>query len=195
MKETLIAYFSQVHPLSEAEQEQFRKAFVPRSYVAKDLLLQQGEVCHNLFFIIEGIVRVGLTDQYGEERTVYFQAENNFVTDYESFLRDSQAHFFIEALEDVSVLSVDRYGLHQLYQQTDSGNIIGRVMAEELFIATNRRLLSFYTQRPEERYQSLLDAYPGLANRVPQHCIASYVGVKPQSLSRIKRRVQGDNSY
>lgn len=194
MKEALIAYFNRVYLLSETERALFRQAFVPQSYAAKDFLLPQGEVCQKLFFITKGVVRVGLTDQRGEEITVYFQAENSFVTDYESFLRNSGAHFFIQALEDTAVLMVDRYGLRQLYEQTPGGNIIGRVMAEELFIATNQRLLSFYTQSPEERYRALLSTYPGLANRVPQGYIASYVGVKPQSLSRIKRRFQQESA-
>ena len=148
MKEELLAYFAQVHPLTETERALFNKAFVRQSYAAKDFLLQQGEVCHHLFFITQGLVRVGLTDQQGEENTLYFQQEGHFVTDYESFLRDAEAHFFIQALEEVSVLAVDRYGLYQLYEQTDGGNVIGRKMAEELFIATNQRLLSFYIPPP-----------------------------------------------
>lgn len=196
MKEKLIFYFNQIHPLDEAEQALLIRSFVPQSYPAKTFLLRQGEVCQNLFFVTEGIVRVGLVDQQGEDITTYFQTENNFVTDYESFLRDRAAHFFIQAIEDVTVLQIDRYGIHRLYEQVSFGDKLGRVIAEELFIATNQRLLSFYTQTPEERYRTLLatSAQSGLINRVPQHYVASYIGVKPPSLSRIKRRFQQDHS-
>ena len=194
MKEKLLSYLGQIHPLNEKEEQLVGHSFVRQSYTAKNFLLPQGEVCQHLFFIVEGIVRVGLVNQAGEDITTYFQTEDNFVTDYESFLHDSPAHFFIQSLEDTTVLRIDRYGIHRLYEQTNFGDKLGRVIAEELFVATNRRLLSFYLQSPEERYQTLLTSSPRLINRVSQSHIASYIGVKPQSLSRIKRRFQQDGT-
>lgn len=191
LKDALIAAFRALVPLPATDEAELRRAFSTQAVPARSYLLAQGDICQGLYFVGRGLVRVGLVDPQGTDITTHFVAEHQFVTSYESFLLDQPSPFFIQALEACTLLRIDRYGLQQLYARTASGDRLGRLVAEQLYIGLNRRLVAFYTQSPEARYQELLVTEPHLLQRVQQQHIASYLGVQPQSLSRIKRRVAG----
>lgn len=132
-------------------------------------------------------MRIGVLDQNNKDITINFRKEGEFVSDYKSFVKEEPASFFLEALEDTICLKTDRYGFEKMYQEIESGNLIGRKIIENMFFELYEMLISFHTNSAETRYIQLLEE-GDLVNRIPQNYLASFIGVKPQSLSRIKRR-------
>ncbi|MEM6297786.1 MAG: Crp/Fnr family transcriptional regulator [Bacteroidota bacterium] len=188
-KQYLIEVFNQIAPILD-EERPFLESIISRGrYRAKDYLLMAGDVCSNIFFITKGLVRYGITDRQGNEVSLKFRAENESITDFGSFLERQPSENFIEALEDVECLKIDRFGIDAIYQKVANGEKIGRKIAEGLFLESRKQVHSFYKNTPEERYLHLLTNNGQLVNRIPQIHIASHIGVRPQSLSRIKRRI------
>lgn len=188
-KDSLIELFRQLAPMTAADEEKVRARFAAMHVPARTYLMQAGEVAQQCYFVVKGCVRVSILNLEGEDLSCYFATEGMFVSNYESFLTGVPSLYGLQALENCELLAIDRLGLEELYRNTASGERIGRRMAEFFFIDVIQRLTSFYTQTPEERYLAFMAASPQLLNRIPQHYIAAHIGVRPQSLSRIKRRV------
>lgn len=164
------------------------KRLRPERVAAGQPWLAEGDVCRSVAFVATGLLRV-LAERDGDARTVYFAPEGTFVSEYESFLTDAPARLRIEAVEPTDVLTLSREVVREAYQRWPWGERLGRVIAERLFVETNARLVSFYLDSAETRYLSLEAARPDLLQRVPQHMIAEFVGVRPPSLSRIRARL------
>jgi CRP-like cAMP-binding protein len=188
-KDSLIELFRQLAPMTAADEEKVRARFAAMHVPARTYLMQAGEVAQQCYFVVKGCVRVSILNLEGEDLSCYFATEGMFVSNYESFLTGAPSLYGLQALENCELLAIDRLGLEELYRNTATGERIGRRMAEFFFIDVIQRLTSFYTQTPEERYLAFMAASPQLLNRIPQHYIAAHIGVRPQSLSRIKRRV------
>jgi CRP-like cAMP-binding protein len=188
-KDSLIDALRAIVPVSEDEADWVRQNFSKVNVLAKSFLLSEGEVCHNLFFIVSGCARIGIDCPNGEDISCYFAREGEWISIYESFLSGQPSEYFVQTLEDCEMLTIDRKGVEDMYNRLENGNLMGRRLMEGLFITTVQRLTDFYKLTPEQRFQNFLVQYPNLANRIPQNCLASYIGVKPQSLSRIKKRI------
>ena len=177
-------------PLSEVDEEIIGRLFHEKSFRKGDHLLRAGSVCRYVIFIESGLVRYYI-NQDGEEKTNYFNKEGEFVCDYISFLPQSPSRVNIQALEDTVVWVINHHDLQQLYMEVSHGERFGRLAIERVFVQLVGQIASMYTDAPEMRYTSFTASYPDLVQRIPQYYIASYVGVKPQSLSRIRRRIAG----
>jgi len=178
MKDKLIAYFEQFGPISEIEKEIFMQSFSKSEFQTKQKILYTGDTCQSIHFIIEGLARYAFIDEDGNDITTTFRQENEFITNYESFLTEQPSEFFIECLEPTLTLRMDRFGLQKIYSDTQIGNTVGRKIAEFLFIESQGRLNSFYKKSAEERFTDFLNRQGSLLNRVPQNHLASYIGVK-----------------
>jgi CRP-like cAMP-binding protein len=151
-------------------------------------LLEEGQVCRHLFFIEKGLVRYYLSDN-GEEQTNYFNKEGEWVCDYPSFLPKVPTTVNIQALENTIIWMISYDDLQKFYQEVSHGERFGRLGIEFVFINVMQQITSLYTDKPLVRYQKFIQSYFDIAQRIPQYYIASYVGVKPQSLSRIRKRL------
>jgi CRP-like cAMP-binding protein len=151
-------------------------------------LLEEGQVCRHLFFIEKGLVRYYLSNN-GEEQTNYFNKEGEWVCDYPSFLPKVPTTVNIQTLENTIAWVISHDDLQKFYQEVRHGERFGRLGIEQVFINVIRQVTSLYTDKPQVRYQKFMQAYFDIAQRIPQYYIASYVGVKPQSLSRIRKRL------
>jgi CRP-like cAMP-binding protein len=174
--------------LSADEKDIVRSLFVEVTFDKGDLFLREGDVCNNLAFVCKGIFRYYI-EQDGENKTYNFATEGNFICNYESLIRRVPSAKHIQAIEKATVLSISRRNLHRFYTEVKEGNLFGRVHMENVYAETVRQLISQYTETPEYRYLKFLKQFPDLNQRLPQFYIASYVGVKPQSLSRIRKRL------
>jgi CRP-like cAMP-binding protein len=179
-----IAYFI---PVGEAEKEIISNLFNEKQLKKGDHFLQEGTVCRQVGFIEKGLMRYYIT-QDGEEKTFSFARENQFVSNYESFVPQIPSHKSIEALEDTLLYSISYDNLQRMYGTMANGERLGRLVIEGVFVQALQDLNSFYADTPEQRYEKLLQTHPDLQQRIPQYYIASWVGVKPQSLSRIRKR-------
>ena len=185
---TIGAYLDGLVALAPKEQDQIDSLVVPRTFQPGEHLLRERQPCGHVWFLQQGLVRVYFLRD-GMDPTAWFVAEGGFVSDYVSFLSREPATMSIEALEPTRVQALSKAAIETIYRQVDRGDRLGRLLAEQLFVATHRRLSSFYLEDAEDRYRAFLRDYPRLLQRIPQHLIASFVGVRPQSLSRIRRRM------
>ncbi|GAB3507102.1 Crp/Fnr family transcriptional regulator [Spirosoma knui] len=175
-------------PLSSADEASITALFRQQKLRKGEHLLQAGQVCKNVFFVEQGLVRY-YTSMDGEERTNYFNKEGEFVCDYASFLPQQPSLTNIQALEPSTIYTISHANMDVFYEKVEHGERFGRLAIGEVFVTAIHQLHSFYNDSPELRYQTFLAKFPEVGQRIPQYHIASYVGIKPQSLSRIRKRM------
>ena len=159
-----------------------------RTIKKREYLVRQGQICHYVSFINHGLLRMYyLVD--GKERITEFFKEEAYCSDYRSFLMREPALTSIQAMEDTEVVDIAYEDLQLLYTQIPEANIIGRLVAEELFIDVCKRTTSQASDDLGQQYTDLVNEKPWLLQRVPQYMIASYLGITPEALSRTKARM------
>lgn len=156
-----------------------------------DHILRAGTVADEIFFVHQGLLRYYFNDpnEGDQERTGQFFDEGIVVTDAESFLARVPAEQNFEALERSSIVVVPRAVLQRGYDEDHAIERFGRLMLQEALIGSQRRASRLLTLQPEDRYRRFVETRPEVARRVPQYLIASYLGLTPESLSRIRRRI------
>lgn len=153
-----------------------------------DYLFREGEICPFIGFIIKGCFRIFILKD-GKEITFDFFVENRPIGDYESYFRKQPTQFYIQAIEPSEILILNDVCLRLLFEEPPNGQRLQRIVVENLFFRFRDKLLSLYLDEPEERYRHLLQTAPDLLRRIPQYYLASYLGIEPESLSRLKRRI------
>lgn len=181
-------FFNLVPTLDEEKWKLFANLTIVREYKKGEILLKPGQVCNYISFINYGLIReYFLVD--GKEVIYAFFPENDYYAEYESFLSRSPSKRYAETLEDTEVVDLDYESLQLLYEKYPECERAGRLVAEELFVLLSNRSSSFLLQTPEERYKQFVKDCPAVVNRVPQYMIASYLGITPEALSRIRARM------
>lgn len=166
------------------------KAFICKTYKKGDCFNVRDSVCENLAFVTKGLFRIYYTDEKTiDEINLYFFQENQFMVSFKSFIAQIPCYYTIEAMEDSEVIQISHPELLQLFQSTHQWERFGRVLAEQYFYGSQTRTESFIFYTPEERYLELIKTSPEIFERVSLIHIASYLGIKSQSLSRIRRRL------
>lgn len=165
-----------------------------KSFKKGEIILHQGDICKNLYFINRGLARGFMIDENGKDFTwsIYFNDSNAhmtnlFVTDYPSFLEQKPSSFHIEALEDCEVVVSTFLDIQFLYNHLKKGERFGRLMAEEAYKHLHHRSINKTTKSAKERFEALVEQTPYLLQKVPQYHIATFLGVTPQHLSRLKK--------
>ena len=184
--EPLLDHLSKNFSLTEAEKELVRTRFHSRLFRKRQFVLQEGDVCTQFNFIVRGCLRSYKIDEKGNIHTLQFAAENNWINDLGSFHRQKPSAMNIDALEDTVVLQISHDDLISLYINAPKFDRIFRILIENGFIHLQERLLQNISSTAEERYQSFLDLYPHLINRLSQVHIASFLGITPEFLSRLR---------
>jgi CRP/FNR family transcriptional regulator, anaerobic regulatory protein len=184
--EPLLNYFDHLIPLSKEEQDLVTEKFHPRLFRKRQYVLQEGDVCKQFNFVVRGCLRSYKIDEKGNIYVLQFAVENNWINDLGSFHGIKPSALNIDALEDTVVLQISLDDLISLYTQAPKFHRIFRVLVENAFIRLQERLLQTISSTAEERYQSFLELYPHLANRLSQVQIAAFLGVTPEFLSRLR---------
>lgn len=174
--------------ISADEEILIKDLFKPLQLRLGDYFLEEGQVCRHVGFIEQGLLRYHMNND-GNQKTLYFSKEGEFVCNYQSFLPRQPSNTSIQAIEDTTLQVISKENLERLYSGITEGEKLGRMAIEEVFLRSIQQLKSFYKDSPAARYQQFLHAYPDLAQRIPQYHIATYVGIKPQSLSRIRKKL------
>ena len=154
---------------------------------SKEQILRKGEHCNFIAFIQKGSFRFYI-DNEGEEKITAFFFNGDFVSNYRSFLTSKPSDHYIEALQDSVIYKINLQELQSLYDKHKNIERLGRLIAENLYLTVANRLDSFMFQTPSERYKVLIERNSRLLQEIPQYMIASYLGVKPETLSRIRAR-------
>jgi len=173
--------------ISPAEMEEFISFCYRKSFKKKSLLSDDDKFIDEVYFIEQGILRVKIIDLEGREHTTHFATENQFIADYNAFLTRKRSRYQLEALEDTQVIVLPRTAVEWGYSNLEEGEKLGRLIAEYYFVYLDTRIQHLYTLTPIERYDLMSSIFPNIHNRVPQHMIASYLGITPIHLSRIKK--------
>ncbi|MEL6254317.1 MAG: Crp/Fnr family transcriptional regulator [Bacteroidota bacterium] len=181
---------SQMISLSEKEAEELMGFCYEKSFKKKSILSEDDKFIDEVYFIRKGILRVKIIDLDGKEHTTHFAIEGQFIADYNAFLTRKKSRYQLEAMEDTEVIVLPRQGIEWGYEHMTEGEKLGRLIAEYYFIYLDTRIQHLYTLSPIERYELMNEIFPNIHNRVPQHMIASYLGITPIHLSRIKRQAE-----
>lgn len=187
--EPLLNYFSKLIPLSTEEKELVLSLFHPRLFRKRQYALQEGNIATQFYFVVRGCLRMYKVDEKGNMHILYFAAENWWIIDLGSFHSKQPSQLNIDALEDTMVLQISHTDLITLYKSAPKFDRIFRVLIENSFVKLQERLLQAFSSTAEERYQSFLNTYPHLVNRLSQTQIASFLGITPEFLSRLRNRL------
>lgn len=175
--------------ITEEEFDFCKTLFLPRKLRKKQYLLQEGNVCKYTAFVEKGILRTYTIDEKATEHILQFSLEGWWAADLYSFLTNEPSSFNIEALEDSELLLITRPSWDVLLQKIPAFERYFRILIQNNLISTQRRLLGNMTETAEEKYLKLLKSFPDCVQRVPQHMIASYLGITRETLSRIRRQM------
>lgn len=188
MYDKLKKYCVQSVPLSDTEIGLIDTYFEYKSLKKKEFLLQDNRVCDFIAFIEQGAIRhFHIKD--GIEKTCDISFDNSWVTDFQSFTFETLGKINLQALENTSVFIIRKQNLHALYQACNKYETFGRLMAERVAQRATEIAMSLSSDKPEERFQNLIKDQPDLFQRVSQKYIANFLGVSPESLSRIRKRI------
>jgi CRP-like cAMP-binding protein len=175
--------------VSEEEFNFCKTLFIPKKLRKKQYLLQEGDVCKYTAFVEKGMLRMFTVDEKGNEPILQFSSEGWWVADLYSFLTDEPSKYNIEALEDCELLLITKESWNILLEKVPAFERYFRILIQNSLIATQRRLMSSISETAEEKYLKLIDNFPGCLQRVPQHMIASYLGITRETLSRVRSQM------
>jgi CRP-like cAMP-binding protein len=188
MTTQIIQSIKSLVPLSDEEQKAFLQILEVKTFKKKSFLLQEGQICDKVSFINSGCMRLFYNVE-GIENTIQFFFGDSWYTDYASFLTGQKTIENLQALQPCEVVQFKKEDLYKLFDQFPIFDRVGRVMAENAFLSLSQLNQMLTNEEPQLRYLNLLKQRPALVQQIPQHYIASYLGIKPESLSRIRKRI------
>ncbi len=158
-----------------------------RNIRKKELIATPGKASDEVYFVNKGLIRAMIVDQKGNEVSLHFAFENQFVTDFSSLLTGAETDYYIQALEDSEIVVLPKKSILWAYENLPEGNRLARYIAEGWYMYQDLRIKNIYTKSPKERYDNIQHIFPDIHQRVPQHMIASYLGITSVHFSRLKK--------
>jgi CRP-like cAMP-binding protein len=189
MSDVLLKNLTKYINLTEEERQVVLSHFSPKKFRKHQYILQEGDITRHETFIVSGLTRTYEVDDKGQEHVVQFGLEDWWVGDLYSFLTETPTVYNIDCLEETDVLQITKPNLEELYQLVPKLERHFRIILQNAFIASTRRVSSTLIKSAAERYDEFIARYPQIEQRVPNHQIASYLGITPQSLSRIRGKL------
>jgi len=191
MYELFFHKFNETIPLTNAEQDVIRTFLTPKKLRRKQYILQEGDVCKYVTYVEKGALRAYTISEKGDEHIIQFALEGWLISDLYSFLTGEPATYNIDALEDAELVLISKSSYEELLKKLPKFETYIRLQLTSAYIAMQRRLTSIISSSLEERYAYFNQLYPDIVSRVPQHMIASYMGLTAETLSRVRRRLAG----
>lgn len=173
--------------ISDSEINELLGRCIEKKFKRYEVVSRPGITPNEVFFINKGIIRVIVTDNNGTEHSLHFALENQFIADYSAFILKQPSLYTLQTEEETETVVLPRAAIEWGYTNLKEGDRLGRLIAEFYFIYQDNRLKNLYARTPKERYDGITDVFPDIHNRVPQHMIASYLGITPVHLSRLKK--------
>jgi len=189
MYEAIDKHFSKNTFISEGEFELLHSYLRKRVVRKRGFLLSQGEVCNFEAYIVKGCLKKYYIDEKGDEVILQFAIEDWWISDIGSFAEQTPSNLFIEALEDTELLIIDYTNKEKIFQEIPGLERVFRLMIQRAYAVLESRFYSSIAKSAEERYVEFVKKYPAIVQRVPQTQIASFLGITPESLSRIKSKM------
>jgi CRP-like cAMP-binding protein len=188
MENRLISYFQKIINLTLAETEALRESIVVKTFAKGHAIVKEGQFSQDTYFVLAGCVRqFKVLD--GNEITTQFFTEDQWIIAGENVEGATTSKYHLTCVEDTTVVVGNEQKAQALFKQFPRLETVSRQIMETIFWEQQQLMVSYITDKPEQRYLNLLATRPDLLQRVPQYDIATYIGVKPESLSRIRRKL------
>lgn len=182
-------YFNNILPLNEEEKAFVEEVFKERRVKRRQFILQEGEICKHNTFVLEGCFKMYFVDDSGKDHNLQFAIENWWIGDIGSFHSEEPSKLNIEAIENSVILQIKKVDQLKLFVDYPKFNRIFRVLAENAMVGLQKRTIQNISSTAEERYLDFLQQHPQFFNRISNVQIASYLGVTPEFLSAIRRKL------
>lgn len=189
MFELLFKKFDEKIQLSQEEKQLAKSFFIPKKIRKRQYMLQEGDVCKYIIFVEKGFLRCYTVDEKGNEHMLQFAFEGWWMSDQYSFLTNTPSRYNIDALEDSELLLLTRESEEKMLDKIPKLERYFRLLLQGSLIATFKRLESSLSDTAEEKYNRLVNDCPSIVERVPQHMLASAIGITPETLSRIRKQL------
>nr|WP_315398403.1 Crp/Fnr family transcriptional regulator [uncultured Sphingobacterium sp.] len=174
--------------LSPLDQTLIRAAFKLKKVRRRQFLVQEGDVCKYICYVISGALRIYSVNERGQEAVVAFALEGNWISDWESVVTQSPSRYYIDAVENSEILQISPAELHLLEAEVPAIKEFLRLEQRLVAVTTQKRIHAAISMNAEERYLDLLEHHPEYFQKFSQNMIASYLGIKPATLSRLRKR-------
>ncbi len=188
--QVMSSFLHNISNVSISELSKIRDVFDSATVKKNDFFIKAGEKPEMVGFIISGLFRYFYIDKNGKEYTKYFAVENDFLISYSANLLGEDSKFYIEALEDSEILITRYKTFSELIESSASWDRVARKLIENQYIIKEKREYQFLFDDAETRYKYFLDDYPGMIDKVKHYHIASYLGISPVSLSRVRKKIK-----
>lgn len=189
MYEVFLRKFNEKIPLTPEEEELLKQYLTPKKLRKKQYLLQEGDVGKNICVVEKGALRAYVLDDKGNEHITAFALEGWTMGDLTSFIKEEPATLNIEALEDCELVLISKQAHDELLLKMPKYETYTRKLMTDAYMALQKRTTNMISLPLEERYKALTQMYPNIIQRVPQHMIASFMGLSPETLSRVRSRI------
>jgi CRP-like cAMP-binding protein len=186
-QDQLLQHFAELIALSTEEQDHVRKLFRVVRMQKKQIYLHKDDICQHYTYVADGLMRSYVNDTKGDLHILRFASKHYWIHDLGSFLDEKPARFYIDALEDSILLQISKEKYEWLFTTVPQFNLFFRKKLQRAFVSQQDRILSMVSMTAEERYKEFMERYPTLEQRLPQHQIAAYLGMRPEFLSRIRK--------
>ena len=187
MKEQIKKYFNRYVTFNETEIDLFYSKLKSKTFHKKEFLLKEHSVCKYNYFILKGVTRSFYNDIKGNEKITQFAIDNWWVTNMESFIKETPSTQYIQAIEETTVLYLSKENLEELYIEHPKIERLFRIITENMLIANLRKNDVFLQMKSKDRYTDFVNKLPDFIQRVPQYMIASYLEITPEYLSELRR--------
>lgn len=190
MYEVYFQKFNEKVPLTPEEMDVVRQYLTPKKLRNKQYLLQEGDICKNICMVEKGALKAYLVDESGNEHITAFALEGWTIADLTSFFKQEPATLNIDALEDCELVLISKSAHEELLQKMPRYETYVRILVTDAYMALQQRVTSMLHLSVEERYLKFTEMCSSIFQRVPQHMIASYMGLTPETLSRVRSRIR-----
>ncbi|GAB1858340.1 Crp/Fnr family transcriptional regulator [Flavobacteriaceae bacterium MHTCC 0001] len=184
-----LEYIAKYVDLNGEEEALLKSKVTIRNYLKDQYIVQQGDICNNVNFIITGCTRTFYADPRGQEHIVIFAIEDWWTSDLGSFISQTPADFNTQCIENTQVVQFTYHNLEQLYDEIPKIERLFRKIIERAYVASQKRIIRNFSLTAKERYLIFKNTYPEIEKRIPQYMIASYLGITKEFLSKIKRQL------
>ncbi|HAE35137.1 MAG: Crp/Fnr family transcriptional regulator [Chitinophagales bacterium] len=187
--EQLDAHIARFINLDDAQRQYIHGLLEQREVRKKDHLFRAGQICRYEYYVVRGCLRVYFLDDHGSEVNLMFPVEDWWLGDLISFTEQTPSALYVEALEDSQLLMINKENKESLYEKIPAFERMFRVLILRNLAVLQHRLIATISHSAEERYLAFIERYPDIPQRIPQHHIASYLGVSPEFLSKIRKKL------
>ncbi|WP_435624075.1 Crp/Fnr family transcriptional regulator [Flagellimonas sp.] len=189
MFKEILEHVEEIIRLNESEKERFTSILIKKKLRKRQFLIQEGDSVKYEYFVASGCLKAYEVDDNGDEHIIQFAKENWWISDFKAFFEEGKATLNIDTIEESIVYGIEKQDLENLFLDVPKFDRFFRIKLTSAFVALQNRILSSMDKSNSERYLDFQKTYPNLERRIPNYMIANYLGIKPESLSRIRKNL------